>query len=159
MEILSLKEALHRYCSRPLQLSERIHSIFTGALKDSLHYAGTDISLLVAESYSVRNILTQGFRLCGPKTKLTAPDLSRKLEDAKDTIYCNKHIASLLDCLNQMGNVTFLRKRKEWKRQSNGEAAIQELKNIYAEYFTSVRHALNEIQKSLKKIKKNLDLS
>jgi hypothetical protein len=159
MEIFSLKEALHRYCSRPLQLFEKIHSIFTGAQKDSLHYAGTDISLFIAESYSVRNILTHGFRLCSSKTKLTAQDLSRKLEDAKDTIYCNKHIAPLLDCLNQMGNVTFLRKRKEWNRQSNDEAAIQELKNIYAEYFTSVRHALNEVEKSLKKIKKNLDLS
>ena len=58
-----------------------------------------------------------------------------------------------------MGNVTFLRKRKEWSNRPKNEASIKDLKNIYAEYFTTLRQALDMIDNSLKNIKKNLDLS
>ncbi|MBN2319503.1 MAG: motility associated factor glycosyltransferase family protein [Acidobacteria bacterium] len=159
MEIVSMKEAIYRHCSKPLHLYDRIHNIFADAQKDSLHYTGMDISLLVAEASTIRNILTDGSRLCSPKIKLPVQDLSRKLEGAKENLYCNTHVAPLLDCLNQMGNVTFLRKRKEWSKHPKNEASIKDLQYIYAEYFTTVRQALDIIEDSLKKIKKNLSLS
>ncbi|MBN2244042.1 MAG: motility associated factor glycosyltransferase family protein [Acidobacteria bacterium] len=156
VEIITLKEAIYRYCSRRLPLDARIHEIFEAVREDSPSGVRTDISPLLAEAHSVRKTLAQGFRLCSPKVNFPGGDLRRKLENTKQNIYENKNIAPLLDCLNQMGNVTFLRRRERWDDRPDKGGAILELKNLYSEYLTTVGQALDEVEKSLKQIQKNL---
>jgi len=159
VEIISLRETIHRYCSSPLNLEERIQEIFRNSRTDNLHYSGFDISDLAAEASSIDTLLSRGLRLCRSKTKLPAGDFGKRLEDVKESIYFNSHLAPLLDCLNQMGNVTFLRRCHGLDTHPKDKNLIPEIQKIYADYFVTVRKALDIINKAVKQIRKNLSLT
>ncbi len=157
VEIASLKEALYRECALNLRLRDRIADAFTEAQKNSLLYAGMDLSLLFDESIAIRNVLRKGLQICESNTTCSAQYLMNQLEAVKESIYRATHLASLLDCLNQMGNFLFLRKRNTFVRQSMELKSSVELSNIYTEYFSSVRDALSKIDKALLQISSNLN--
>jgi len=93
--------------------------------------------------------LRRGRRLCETQNGHSSDELIKKLEAAKQSIYGNPRLAPLLDCLNQMGNVTFLRKLRGASQSSKDASTI---KDIYSEYFTSVDLALSKVGEALSKI-------
>jgi hypothetical protein len=157
VEILSLRDALHRECNRNLDLRNRIEAAYAEAKKSSLLYAGVDLSQLLGESISMRDVLRKGLQLCKSGGVRSEGDLMNQLEAAKDSIYRAPHLAPLMDCLNQMGNFNFLRRRNEAARRKSPEVQLlPEIRTTYTEYFNSVRSALSKIDKALLQISANL---
>jgi hypothetical protein len=145
--IANLKETLYRHCRKNLNLRERVINGFFKA-KENVSFGCNDLAVMFQELQSLENVLATGLKLC--KRDGTAP---RDLEIIKESIYKNPHLAPLLDSLNQMGNVTFLRNRHAHS-SSKDKHLIPEIKNIYSEYFSSVLEALNIIKSALVQIEK-----
>jgi hypothetical protein len=150
--IASLKEVLHRYCGRSLGLRKRVCEIFEAAQQDSLLYSDVDLSTLMGEIVALQDALKLGSQICAAGEVYSQQDLIKRLETTKESIYYNPHLAPLLDCLNQMGNVTFLRRQRNISRQPPGTHLSPEIIGIYSEYFSSVREALAKVEKALSKI-------
>ncbi len=157
VEISSLRDALHRECRNNLDLRNRVASAYAEAQKSNILYAGVDLSQLLGESISIRDVLRKGLRLCESNGVNSPSELMHQLEAAKDAIYSAPHLAPLMDCLNQMGNFNFLRRRNTVVRQRLDSQLLSELCAIYAEYFNSVREALSKIDKALLQITANLN--
>jgi hypothetical protein len=156
--ILSLHETLHRYCSRPLNLRARIQAAYDKAKENSLLYMGVNLSTLKGELAAIKDVLNLGNRLCEMNGGNSSEELMKRLEDTKQSIYGNPHLAPLLDCLNQMGNFNFLRKQHAIARQLKGTTMQDEIKKVYAEYFSSVHEAAVKIGKALGRIETDLKL-
>jgi hypothetical protein len=156
--IASLREVLYRYCRQDLNLRSRIQSAFDSSRESSLLYVGTNLSVLSGELAAIRDVLAGGFRLCEEKSAHSPQELLKRLEAAKQSIYFNPHLSPLLDCFNQMGNVTFLRKRNGIARQAKDPGLAGIIKDAYLEYFTSVRKALEIIDKALIQIQSALNI-
>jgi hypothetical protein len=154
---VSLKDALYRECGKNLNLRNRIAIAYSDAQKSSLLYPGMDLSRLLSESMAVRNVLRQGLLLCESDTMRSPQELLKLLEDVKESIYRAALLAPLVDCLNQMGNFMFLRKRNALTKRLMDPTASMELRNVYAEYFVSVRKALSKIDKALLQITADLN--
>jgi hypothetical protein len=152
VENISLKDALYRECGENLNLRNRIASAYADARQSSLLYPGMDLSKLLNESIAIRTVLRKGLHLCESDNMRSTQELLNQLEDAKESIYRAADLAPLVDCLNQMGNFIFLRKRNALTKQAMDPTASIELRNIYAEYFASVREALSKIDKALLQI-------
>ncbi len=156
--ILSLREALHRYGEKNLDLSNRIRNAFNNAREYSLLYPSVNLSVLVGEMAAIQKNLEHGLQLCASGCGGSAEILMKRLEAIKDSIYYNPHLAPLLDCLNQMGNVTFLRKRKDIFQGSARQNMLSNIMNTYAQYFISVREALDKIEKAVQQIGSNFHI-
>ena len=149
VSILSLKETVHRYCGKKLDLRGRIREIYTAARENNLLYVGVNLSILMGELAAIQDVLGRGLRLCEANGKPTTDELIKRLEHTKEGIYFNPHLAPLLDCLNQMGNFNFLRRRHQITQKSESPDLADEIKGIYSEYFCSVREASTQISKAL----------
>lgn len=156
--VISLREALYRFCGRDLDLSARIQSAFESSRENSLLYVGTSLSLLAGELAAIQDALAIGFRLCEGQTAYSPQDLMKRLEAVKQSLYINPHVSPLVDCFNQMGNFTFLRRRNGLAKQSQDPNLPLLIKDIYLEYFNSVRKALETINKAVSKIQADLNV-
>jgi hypothetical protein len=97
-------------------------------------------------------VLKHGMDLCQVHSGYSAQALIKRLESTKESIYFQPHLSPLIDCFNQMGNVTFLRKRNSILKQDRNAQFLIDIKNAYSEYFSSVREALTLIEKGLYQI-------
>ncbi len=156
--ISSLGEVLHRYCGRNQGLRSRIRKSFAKAHENNLLYAGINLSTLIGELAAIEDALRLGFLLCEMQPESKPEELIKRLEATKGSIYCNPHLAPLLDNLNQMGNIAFLRKRYALLAQPPNSKLFGEIKIAYSEYFSSVREALGKISAALSQIQANLKL-
>jgi hypothetical protein len=156
--IASLAEVLHRHCRKRQDLRSRVHQIFVEAQENNLLYVGINLSTLKGELAAILDAIGLGFRLCEMKPSPSPQELIKRLETTKGSIYFNPHLAPLLDSFNQMGNVTFLRKRQALSKQTQHPDLLSEIKNAYSEYFASVREALEKISKALSQVEANLSL-
>jgi hypothetical protein len=157
VEISSLRDALHRECGNNLDLRNRLDCAYAEAKKSSLLYAGVDLSRLLGESISIREVLRKGLSLCESNGIHSPGELMNQLEGAKESIYIASHLAPLMDCLNQMGNFSFLRRRNAIVREGLNSQLLPELCATYSEYFSSVRAALSKIDIALLQITANLN--
>jgi hypothetical protein len=158
VEILSLRETIHRYCRSPLNLRARIRSTYEAAQGNGLRYVGINLSVLMEEMASIQGILSRGSRICEMNEDSSSETLMKRLEDTQQSIYSNLHLAPLLDCFNQMGNYTFLRKRHAISRKPPDANLKDEIRNAYSEYFSSIREASARIDSALHRIKSELML-
>jgi len=156
VEIVSLKEALHRYCGTNIDLRKKIQNLFENARAKSLLYPGISVSTLSNEMLALQDVIRSGLRFCEEKEPIPVLEFLTRLEATKESIYANPHLAPLLDCLNQMGNVTFLRRQRAISRKTLGDDLLAEIRSSYSDYFTSVREALARIEKALWQIEANL---
>jgi hypothetical protein len=156
VSILSLHEALHRHCSQPLNLRTRIRNVYEKALENNLLYIDVSLPAFMGELAAINGILDQGLRLCEMDGR-TPEELMKRLEIIKETIYCNPHLAPLLDCLNQMGNYNFLRKRHALILQPKSAMIQSDIRSVYSEYFSSVREASAKIGNALSHIEADLN--
>lgn len=150
--IASLRESIHRYCGNKLGLRTRIRDILVEAQENNLLYAGINLSTLKGELAGIEAAVDFGFRLCKMNSGHSPKELMKRLETTKESIYFNPHLAPVLDSLNQMGNVTFLRKRHQIYLKSQSATSIEDVRGTYSEYFSSVRDALSRIGTALSKI-------
>jgi hypothetical protein len=157
-EIASLREVLYRYCSKDLGLCNRIRDNYRDAQKNNLLYSGLDLSVLVGEIMALQDTLKLGSKLCRENTGYSPQDLMKRLESTKRSIYFNPHLAPLIDSFNQMGNVNFLRKQRTVSQKTQSASLMRDVRNLYSEYFNSVREALTKIKSALSKIESNLKL-
>jgi hypothetical protein len=155
VEIASLRETVFRCCNKNLDLRNRIRSAFARAQESSLLYTGINLSELQGELAKIQVTLQRGFQLCQMSAGFSPQALAKKLEAAKESIYLNRHLAPLLDSLNQMGNFTFLRKRHLVTQKSPDPSLLEDVKNTYLEYFDSVRNVMLKIGQALSQIEKN----
>ncbi len=147
--IASLKEALHRHCRQKRDFRAVIRRAYKEAGRNNLRSAQALLPDYFRDLTSLQDILRRGRRLCEIQNGHSSDELIKKLEAVKQSIYGNPRLAPLLDCLNQMGNVTFLRKLRDSSRSSEDASTI---KDIYSEYFTSVDLALSKAGEALAKI-------
>lgn len=153
--VMSLREALYRHCKKDLNLGNRVRSVFDAARNNSLLYPGIDMSAFKGEAAAIHRILDLGIALCQSNGGGPAQNLLKRLEATKDSIYYNPRLAPLLDCLNQMGNVTFLRKRNNLTSQKPQRHFVSDIKDIYLAYFMSIRQVLAKIDDAIGQIESN----
>jgi hypothetical protein len=158
LEISSLKETLHRHCATNADLRQAVRGLFEEAQSKSLLYPGVNLSLLAGEITALQDVLKLGFQLIDGKAAHSPEDLTKRLEATKNSIYYNPHLAPLIDCLNQMGNFTFLRRRRSLSDALVTVNLLPEIKATYSEYFISVQQALDKIKKALSQIEATLRL-
>jgi hypothetical protein len=156
VEILSLRETLYRYCRSQLDLRARIRCTHEAAQQNNLLYVGVNLSILKGEMAAIQDILNLGSRICEMNGDMSSEALMKRLEDTKQSIYYNPHLAPLLDCFNQMGNCTFMRKRHTISHKPMNTDLKDEIKSTYMEFFTSVREASARIDKALHHIEAEL---
>ena len=149
VELMSLRETLYRHAREDRQLRTRVRRIYENAVQNRDVQPSAVIESLQAESEVVAEILEHGIAYCSQAVPTQVRQLMLVLENMKESIYAKApRLAQILDCFNQMGNVTFLRNRAGLDRK----AADPAIRSIYREYFESVRQALNEITPSLGEI-------
>jgi hypothetical protein len=154
--ISSLKEALSRYCRMNRDLRRQVRDAYAAAQQPNLMYPGVDLSVLTGELAAIEDTLKLGLRLCKPNGNGSPQEIIRRLDTLKESIHYNVHIAPLMDCFNQVGNFRFLRRRSELEGFSSAEL-LPALRDIYSEYFASVREALMKISKALQQIHRVLE--
>lgn len=152
-ELMSLREALYRHARDDRQLRSRVKRIHENAARRKHVQTSGVLESLRTESKVVADILEHGIAFCGQAVPTQARQLMLLLENIKESIYASApRIAPILDCFNQMGNVTFLRNRAGLDR----EPADSAIRSVYREYFETVRQALNEITPALDAIQNTL---
>jgi hypothetical protein len=152
VEVMSLREALYRFCSEDRGFCRRVQSIFNQALETEPEPIESTLAILQRESSLIRVILRGGMDLCESRSHLAPEHLLKQLEDLKDSIYTHEHLAPLLDRFNQMGNVAFLREQKRFKRALADSTAQSTIRDSYERYFDSVLQALTKIESATARI-------
>lgn len=159
VEILSLRETLYRFGSVTRDLRERIDRIFCASAGLPPRNIAPMLDQFLYEFESLQNALNKGLDICQKAVREAPASLGGQLEEIKRSLYGHKRLAPLLDTFNQMGNVAFLRKNHEISRQPQTEGQVLAIKDMYAEYFASVRDALAKIGPALQEMKANLNAS
>jgi hypothetical protein len=148
VETASLRDVLHRCCSRRLELRERVESIFRSAARAPQGGAERAVARLVSQSRQVLRELESGLTLARQTDGESARSLFLRLEKTKESLYrVAPELSSLLDSFNQVGNVTFLRNRNRLAHAIDPSAGA--VRAVYGEYFAAVRAALDGILPSL----------
>lgn len=157
--IMSLKEALYRHCEKNLSLRTRTQDAFHRATGNNVVTIQDGLSLLQGELASLQKAMNQGIQICQPETGTSRQTLMKSLEEINSSIYFHKHLAPLVDSFNQMGNVTFLRKRHGIRQELQEANSVADIKSVYLEYYVSVREALSVIGKALSQIQADFHIS
>lgn len=155
--IMSLREALYRYCSNDLDLRQRVRATFLKAQETISQDSILDFRIYLAESDALARALQRGLEICGSSDQTDMKEVLQQLEKIKADIYTNSRVAPLVDCFNQMGNFTFLRRQAGLARRPRGESLANEIRTIYREYFETVRESLQRIDKALLQISRVID--
>lgn len=152
VSIMTLREALHRNCRDSLDLSSRLAAKFA-IENESRHEASIpDLSCYKKEAHFLRQLLKEGIATA-ERSSLSEIELVRRLERIKESVYEHRNLAPLLDCLNQMGNVTFLRKQARLTELSPEHRDFRrEVRDTYKPYYESVSEALAKLDLAIEQI-------
>ncbi len=155
VEILSLREALHRYCALPLALLDRVRTLYGRCAQDPGLGDRGRADFLVEEAARLERAVQEGLALARRTPAGPSPALLATLEKAKQSVYSGApQLASLLDAFNQMGNVAFLRGRNRLTQTPKPSAVA--IQSVYGEYFASVGEALRRVAPGLQEIRRAL---
>ena len=111
------------------------------------------LARLRAESNQLQGILERGFALCREADSGSpAPEWSVRLDRARQSVYQLTNLAPLLDCFNQMGNVSFLRQHRALVSKPGSKPAPRELSAIYFELFQSLANAAKILAEALSRL-------
>jgi hypothetical protein len=153
LEILSLREALFRFCREPLDLGAKIRRLFAKAAHEDSQVDLALLARLKEESGKLMGILEVGLRLCREtNADASSRKLQLRLERAKQSVYSLIKLAPLLDCVNQIGNINFLRRQSALASQPHPEGRFGEIRDVYLEYFQSLSNASHSIADGLSQI-------
>lgn len=155
--IMSLREALYRYCSNDLDLRQRVKTTFLKAQETITRNSTLDLRVYLKESDALARALQRGLEICGASGQNDSREVLQQLEKIKAAIHANPHVTPIVDCFNQMGNVTFLRRQAGLARRPRRELLANEIRATYREYFETVQQSLQKIEKALLQISKAID--
>ncbi len=156
--LMSLRDALYRYCQRDLSVSRDIPAIFAGA--DRKRNADNRALIgLKQEFEQVRELVRQGRDICRQSAMQRSISAVKQLEAVKAGIYANAGFAEIVDAFNQMGNVIFLRKMSSVKTSPIETTQIGEIISTYSEYLESVAQAIEKLDTAFTKIEEALSMS
>jgi hypothetical protein len=151
VQIMSLREAGHRFCRQARDLRHEIRTMHAQAAQQE---SDLDLSALVRINEEVRQLQTiieRGLELCSPAHRhVPAQQLSARCEQVKHSVHSLAALSPILDCFNQMGNITFLRRLA---CQAAKTVPVQEIQDTYREYFQSIRQASQPIAEALSRLK------
>jgi len=152
VEIMSLREALHRCCPGNHDFRGTIRSLYDGATGAARRSNTALLDKLHEESNRFQGIIESGLSLCRNPHAISTPELWARLEHVKEELYSLRKLAPLLDNLNQMGNVTFLRRRAALTAHSMTPVEAGTIRDIYLEYFQSVSGAFETTAAALSRL-------
>jgi len=113
-----------------------------------------DLSALVQindEILLLQKIIERGLELCSPANRhVPAQQLSARCEQVKHSVHSLTVLSPMLDCFNQMGNITFLRRLAG---QSGEKVPALEILDTYRKYFQSILQASKPIAEGLSRLK------
>ncbi len=151
VQIMSLREALYRFCGEERDLRAEIRSRYAEAIEQN---PALDLSVLTRikeEDRQLQGIIRQGLDLCRPENlHLPVRELAARCERVKQSVHSLTHLAPLLDCFNQMGAFSFLRRQAA---QSGAKVSNREIQESYLEYFQSISTASKTIEDGLSRLK------
>ena len=157
VEIVSLREALYRYCSNNLDLRQRVTTTFLRAQENITRSSTLNLRVFLKESDVLARAIKRGLEICGASKQTDSSEVLRQLERVRATIHANRHVAPIVDCFNQMGNIAFLRKQAGLARRAGGMSPASTIRGMYREYFETVQQSLQRIDKALLQISKAFD--
>jgi len=158
VEIMSLREAIHRCCKQKRDLRSAIETIHQNAQvgRPQDHAVREPLK---KEARAVASLAEQGIRLCETAPLRFDAQIGSRLQRIRDAILSNNHIIPLIDCFNQMGNLTFLRKCAEAAGDKGTDLPKSKHEIAYKEYFESIREASGTIYPALSLIESALSES
>jgi len=142
LEVMSLPEVRQRCCRRVRNLRGEIALLFAEALRTQLPLDLSVLDRLRAEHGRLSALLESGLALCaGPGSRASRGGLMSRLHEAHQSVLRLRYLSPLLDSCNQMGNVSFLRRRTALPASPDTESGFRELLDTYREYFQSLARA------------------
>jgi len=154
VDIISLREALHRYCSTRRNLRGVAESTYTEIKNSGMNPAHSNKSLaaLTAEFDVVERLVASGIESCECSSGTNSGEMCSQLRAIKDSIILNTRIVHLLDCFNQVGNLTFLRRSAALNLERISSGLSPAFQAIYSDYFRSIESALSRIRPAIEQI-------
>jgi hypothetical protein len=150
VQICSLREALYRHAGTNVDLRRRVLTLFQQAMQTEGRCPSAPMETLEADSLTVRKIIHRALTR-RDEAEPAAEQLMSALEADKDSIYAQaRRLAPIVDCFNQVGNVTFLRRRAGLVPRENDRNTILD---VYSDYFSSILTALDEIEPALRQLR------
>ena len=151
-DIMSLRDTLHHLPTQR-SLRQMVDEIFEAARADRPHPGSELLVTAGKEASAIRRILELGLRQCRATPGKPQSHVLKDLDSFKESIYRHRTVAPLLDCMNQSGNIHFLRGRPSLKATPHGGVdPSEEISRLYREYFESVGGALNKLQAILERL-------
>jgi len=152
VEIMSLREALHRFCGQRRHLAGEIQRLYEDAARNLAPVDETLLMTMEEESGLLRQILEQAFHECRDSRPLrSVAQLSERLEGLKKSVLSLPRLAPLLEKFNQLGIVSFLRRRSALASQPKVTAC--EIRDLYHDYFCTIAKASEPIAQALIQLK------
>jgi len=152
VEIMSLREALYRCCRENHEFRGAIRSLCDGATGAAQCADTALLDKLHEESNRFKEIIESGLDLCRNVHHVPTPELWARLENVKEKLYSLGKLTPLLDNLNQMGNVTFLRRRASLAARPTTAVQSDTIREIYLEYLQSVSAAYETATAALSRL-------
>jgi hypothetical protein len=150
VQIMSLREALHRFCSEERNLSREARRLFAEAAPRDSEVDTTLLEKIRQEILMLPAILGEGFDL-GRKARsgMSVREIARSCERVKQAVHALTRLAPILDCFNQTGNIAFLRRRAA---QTDQDASAREILDQYLDYFQSIANAAQPVENAIRKL-------
>jgi hypothetical protein len=152
VEIMSLREALHRCCRGNHDFGGTIRGLYDGATSAARHADTALMNKLHEECSLFRKIIEPGLTLCRSPHPIPAPELLARLEHVREELYSLKKLVPLLDNLNQMGNITFVRRQAALTAQPTTPIGAETIREIYLEYLQSFSTAYETAATALSRL-------
>jgi hypothetical protein len=150
--IMSLREALYRYCGAVRPVREQVRAAYDKASSARTAPAAKMLVRFKEESSEIQKLILQGRSICRHAGSTDPRLIRQKFEAVKNRIYANIHLSGLIDTFNQMGNVSFLRKMAAIEKSDTRDPSGGEIINTCSEYLDSVAQAMDKINAALLKI-------
>ena len=139
VEIRSLRDALHRCCCPERDFHGEIRRLVADADSTASWPDFAVLARLKGEMSRLGDILERGFALCRAADSGSPPaGWGARLDRTRRSVYQLTNLAPLLDCFNQMGNVSFLRRHRALVSRPGSQPAPQDLRTLYSELFRSL---------------------
>jgi len=155
IRIMSLREALFRFCAERTGLRESVLRWHATAPRAELHDASRALSRLSKEHGHVSRTVAEALGVTAGAVSTPVAQSASRLEALKESLYTARHLAPILDSLNQMGNVAFLRGRAALAREQ-GVSRLRATLELYTAYFRSVLAAAERVRSALERIRESL---
>jgi len=152
VEVLSLCETRRRYLSFDRGIRAAVGDLHRNLSSGQMNSREGALQPLLAETGWLESRIKRGLGLCERGFPGLRAELLRTLDAHRESLFTQPHVSPLLDALNQMGNVDFLRGRRHLTSSTVGSDTETRIRALYRTYFESIGAALDMISACLSKL-------